>query len=148
MMKKLVLAIAGSLALWQAGAADLNWQTDVPKALAQAKTEKKLVLLDFTGSDWCIWCKKLDADTFEQPQFEAYAKTNLVLVQVDFPNHKVQPDTLKAANAALAKKYGVDGYPTLVALNADGTQVWSNSGYLDGGPPALIAQLNGVQNHK
>ena len=131
-------------ALWQAGAADLNWQTDVPKAVAQAKAEKKLVLLDFTGSDWCHWCKKLDADTFSQPAFATYAQTNLVLVVVDFPNHKEQSAELKAANAALQKKYSVDGYPTLVALNGDGKEVWHVEGYLEGGPAALISQLDGA----
>jgi len=143
-MKKLILSISAALILGQAGAADLTWQTDVPHALAQAKTEKKLVLLDFTGSDWCVWCKKLDADTLAQPEFAAYAKTNLVLVEVDFPNHKEQSEALKAANTALAKKFKVQGYPTLVALKPDGAEAWRTEGYLEGGPAALIAQLNGV----
>ena len=79
------------------------WTTDYAKALAQAKTEKKLVLLDFTGSDWCGWCMKLDKDTFDQPEFADYAAKNLVLVQLDYPQHKEQSDDLKSANAALAK---------------------------------------------
>ena len=141
-MKKLILGVVAGFALWQASAADLSWQTDVPKALAQAKTEKKLVLLDFTGSDWCSWCKKLDADTFNQPEFATYAKDHLVLVTVDFPNHKEQSAELKAANEALQKKYSVQGFPTLVALKPDGTVAWQNVGYLEGGPKALIAQLD------
>ena len=144
-MKKLLFGLLASVALWQASAADLNWQTDLPKALAQAKAEKKLVLLDFTGSDWCIWCKKLDADTFTQPEFSAYAKTNLVLVVVDFPNHKDQSDALKAANDALQKKFSVQGFPTLVALKPDGSVAWRTDGYSEGGPKALIAQLDGTQ---
>jgi protein disulfide-isomerase len=122
----------------------LSWQTDVPKALSQAKAEKKLVLIDFTGSDWCVWCQKLDADTFAKAEFAAYAKTNLVLVQADYPSHKAQPDALKAANDALGKKFNVEGYPTLVALKPDGTVAWRNDGYLEGGPQALIEKLNGV----
>lgn len=143
-MKKMILGMVASLAVWQAVAGDLVWQTDVPKAVAQAKSEKKLVLLDFTGSDWCVWCKKLDKDTFAKPEFAAYSATNLVLVEVDFPNHKEQSAELKAANAALQKKYSVEGYPTLVALDGDGEEVWHVEGYLEGGPKALITQLDGA----
>jgi thiol:disulfide interchange protein len=141
-MKKLIFGILAGVTLWTAGAADLNWQTDLPKALTQAKAEKKLVLLDFTGSDWCIWCKKLDADTLTQPDFATYAQTNLVLVVVDFPNSKPQAADLKAANAALGKQYSVEGFPTLVALKPDGTVAWRTDGYLEGGPKALIAKLD------
>lgn len=130
---------------WMAGnlaAADSAWLTSVPDAKAQAQKENKLVLLDFTGSDWCGWCKKLDAETFSKSEFAAYAKKNLVLVEVDFPRSKPQSAELKAANKALQEKYKVDGYPTLVALKPDGTVVWQQVGYLEGGPSAMIAKLD------
>jgi protein disulfide-isomerase len=129
-------------ALLKASAADLNWLTDVPRAEAQAKTENKLVLLDFTGSDWCGWCMKLDSETFSKPEFADYASKNLVLVQLDYPNKKPQSDDLKKANAALQVKYGIEGFPTLIALKPDGTVVWKQVGYLEGGPQALIAKLD------
>jgi protein disulfide-isomerase len=129
--------MAGSLM-----AADGNWLTSVPEAAAKAKSEKKLVLLDFTGSDWCSWCKRLDAEVFSKPEFQSYARTNLVLVEVDFPADKPQPDALKTANKALQQKYQVNGYPTLVVLKPDGTVVWQQEGYLAGGPPAMIAKLD------
>jgi thioredoxin-related protein len=129
--------MAGNLA-----AADSAWLTSVPDAKAQAQKENKLVLLDFTGSDWCGWCKKLDAETFSKSEFAAYAKKNLVLVEVDFPRSKPQSAELKAANKALQEKYKVDGYPTLVALKPDGTVVWQQVGYLEGGPSAMIAKLD------
>ncbi|MGH7976174.1 MAG: thioredoxin family protein [Limisphaerales bacterium] len=123
--------------------ADLNWLTDLPKAQAQAKAENKLVLMNFTGSDWCPWCIKLDEDIFSKPEFADYAKTNLVLVEVDFPNHKPQPVGLKKANAALMAKYDSEGaFPTLIAMKPDGAVVWKQTGYLEGGPKALIAKLN------
>ena len=129
----------------QLHAAELNWLTNVPKAEAQAKKDNKLVLMDFTGSDWCEWCKKLDQDTFSKPEFADYAKSNLVLVQLDFPVNKPQSDQLKAANAALARKYNIQGYPTLIALKPDGTVVWTQVGYLEGGPQALIDQLDAAK---
>jgi len=141
-MKKILLALVMGCVAFQLRAADLNWLTDLPKAQAQAKAENKLVLMDFTGSDWCPWCMKLDKETFSQPAFADYANKNLVMVMVDFPAHKQQSDDLKQANAALAKKYGVDGYPTEIALKPDGTVVWKNVGYLPGGPAAMIAELD------
>jgi thioredoxin-related protein len=141
-MKKLLLGMLAGFVLGTAGAADLNWQTDLPKALAQATAEHKLVLLNFTGSDWCGWCIKLDADTFAKPEFAAYAQTNLVLVVVDFPHATPQAADLKAANAELGKKYSIQGFPTLIALKPDGTVALQQVGYLAGGPQALIAKLD------
>ena len=63
-MKKILLALSASFALLQLQAAEAEWQTDLPKAQAQATKEKKMVLLDFTGSDWCGWCIKLHKEVF------------------------------------------------------------------------------------
>ena len=124
-------------------AGELPWMTSVPEAKVKAEKEKKLLLLDFTGSDWCGWCKKLDSETFSKSEFADYAKKNLVLVTVDFPTPKVpQSDELKLANKDLAKKFEVSGYPTLVVMKPDGTVVWKQVGYLEGGPAALIAKID------
>jgi protein disulfide-isomerase len=144
-MKKILFALLTCWIATQAYAGDSQWITSVPKAQTKAKAEHKIILLDFTGSDWCVWCKKLDADTFSKPDFLDYAKKNLVLVEVDFPSQKAQSAEQKSANEALQKKYEVDGYPTLVALDADGKIVWKHVGYLDGGPSALIAKLDEVK---
>ncbi|MEJ0090397.1 MAG: thioredoxin family protein [Limisphaerales bacterium] len=140
-MKKLLIAVAVGCIWLQAQAGELSWGTDVPKALAQAKTDKKMVLLDFTGSDWCGWCIKFDKDTLSKDKFAEYAKAHLELVTLDFPNKKPQSADLKAANAALQKKYKVGGFPTFVLLDADGKEVWRQVGYLEGGPDAFIAKL-------
>jgi thioredoxin-related protein len=144
-MKKIMVTLLACCAAASLHAADLNWLTDLSKAKAQAKDENKLVLMDFTGSDWCSWCKKMDADTFSKPEFAEYAQKNLVLVQLDYPQSKPQSDDLKAANAALAKKFNIEGYPTLIALKPDGTVVWTQVGYLEGGPQALIDQLDAAK---
>ncbi len=141
-MKKIAIGLVTCFALLQARADGLTWLTDVPKAQAEAKAENKLVLMDFTGSDWCGWCKKLDAETFSKPDFADYAKKNLVLVQLDYPHNIQQSDSLKAANAALAQKYNITGFPTIMAMKPDGTVVMTQVGYLPGGPAAMIAQLD------
>jgi thiol:disulfide interchange protein len=136
------LNIGTNYTIQATAAADAQWLTSVPEAMAQAKKENKLVLLDFTGSDWCGWCKKLAAETFSKSEFISYASKNLVLVEVDFPAQKQQSAELKAANQALQAKYHVNGYPTLVVLKPDGTVVWTQDGYLAGGPAAMIAKLD------
>jgi len=140
-MKKILVVVAAGCVWLQAQAADLTWGTDLPKAQAQAKADDKMVLMDFTGSDWCGWCMKFDKETLSTDKFADYAKAHLELVVVDFPNKKPQSDALKADNKALAAKYGVDGYPTFVVLNADGKEIGRQVGYAPGGPEAFIAKL-------
>jgi protein disulfide-isomerase len=139
-MKKFLVSLIAGWALFQAGAGELQWMTDLPKAQEKAKAENKLVLMDFTGSDWCPWCVKLNKEVFSTPEFIEYANKNLVPVEVDFPNKKKQPAELKAANKALQKKFEIKGYPTVVVLDADGNKV-GETGYEPGGPKAFIAQL-------
>lgn len=139
-MKKIAFGLLACLALWQVNAAPLQWQTDVPKAQAKAKAEKKLVMLDFTGSDWCGWCIKLSKEVFSQPAFVEYADKNLVAVEVDFPRKKTLSAAQKQANAALARKYNIEGYPTIIVLNSDGKKIGELS-YQPGGPKAFIAAL-------
>ena len=144
-MKKIVLGLLGCWMAFQVQAADSTWLTSVPDAQAQAKKENKLVLLNFTGSDWCSWCKKLDAEVFSKTEFSDYAKKNLVLVEVDFPNQKKLPAALVKANDALKDKYKINGYPTLIVLKPDGTVVWNQEGYMEGGPKAVIAKLDAAK---
>lgn len=139
-LKPLAAFTLAGMALWQVHAAELNWQTDLPKAQARAKAENKLVLLDFTGSDWCGWCIKLHKEVFSQPEFVEYARKNLVPVEVDFPQKKKLSPAQKSANDALAAKYKIQGYPTIIVLNSAGQKV-GELGYMPGGPKAFIAEL-------
>ena len=136
--------MCGLFAAWavsQLVASDGEWLTDVPKALDRAKTEKKAVLLDFTGSDWCGWCKRIDKEVFSTTEFKEYATKNLVLVEVDFPRQKKLSPELKKANDALQNRYKVEGFPTFVVLNGQGREIGRQVGYLEGGPKAFIAKL-------
>ena len=140
-MKLLPLAAALlSFSSLTAFGAETNWQTDVKQAQAEAKTSNKLMLLDFTGSDWCGWCIKLDREVFSKPEFKEYASKNLVLVELDFPRKKALSDSLKKQNEELASKYDVQGFPTIIVLNGEGKKV-GELGYMEGGPTAFIAEL-------
>ena len=121
--------------------AESDWLHDYNKAQEEAKANHKLLFLNFTGSDWCGWCIKLDKDVFSQPKFKDYAHDNLVLVELDFPRKKDQPTEERKQNMQLAQQYEVLGFPTIVVLNSNGQKVWQFDGYFPGGPEAFIAQL-------
>ena len=117
-----------------------GWLTDFKQAEEKAKADKKLMLLDFTGSDWCGWCIRLDREVFAKPEFQEYADKNLVLMEVDFPQGKAQTAEQKAQNQQLAIQHGIQGFPTIIVLNAEGRKV-AQLGYMPGGPAAFIAAL-------
>ena len=119
---------------------------DQPKVLERAKSESKMVLLDFTGSDWCPWCIKFDEEVLSTGKFTDYAATHLKLVTVDFPSNKPQSDALKQANQDLKNKYNVDGFPTFVLLDSDGRELGRQVGYRPGGPDAFISELEGFSS--
>ncbi len=132
------LCLSAPLALHAQSKAD--WGENKAQALVKAKADKKLVLLDFTGSDWCSWCKLLDKEVFSTPEFQQYAQKNLELVEVDFPQRKVLTVEQQKQNDELQKQYDIQGYPTIIVLNADGKKV-GELGYQEGGPKAFIAAL-------
>jgi thioredoxin-related protein len=121
--------------------AESGWLNDYKKAQQEATAANKFLLLDFTGSDWCGWCRKFDKEILSQPQFKDYARENLVLLEVDFPRAKPQSVELRKQNQELAQQYEVQGFPTIVVLNGNGQKVWQYDGYFPDGPDAFIAQL-------
>jgi thioredoxin-related protein len=139
--RRLAVALA-TLVLAASAYAKTGWDDDYAKCLAQAKAGKKLVLMDFTGSDWCSFCLKLEKDIFAQSAFKEYAEKNLVLMEVDFPNLKHLPDKVKKQNDQLMEKYGVETFPTLIVVDGEGNMVKQFEGYQNGGPEAFIAELN------
>lgn len=146
-MKILAASLVASVALLQAGAAELQWMTSLPQAQAKAKTGNKLVIMDFTGSDWCPWCVKLNKEVFSQPEFIEYAQKNLVPVEVDFPRKKEQTSDLKQANEKLQQQYKIEGYPTVIVLDSNGKKL-GELGYEPGGPKPFIERLEKLKANK
>ncbi len=100
-----------------ADAPALEWHTDLLKANEIAAKNNKPIFAFFTGSDWCYWCKKIQADVFSKPSFIDWAKKNVVLLELDFPRSKQLPQELAQQNQGLQQTFGVMGYPTIWLFN-------------------------------
>ena len=121
----------------------LDWETDFEIASLTAKASGKYIMLDFSGSDWCGWCIKLEKEVFSKNAFKDFAEKNLVCVLVDFPRKKKQTMGLKQRNRGLATKYGIQGYPTIIIISPDGELV-GKTGYLHGGSKNYVQHLNEI----
>jgi phage shock protein E len=142
-MMKTFTALFFAITLAAAQGAELKWLTDLSQAQAQAKAEKKSVLLYFHGSDWCPSCKEMEAQVLQAPQFIAYANQALVLVSVDFPQKtNSQSVVLQKSNQALKAKFNVgENLPSLVLLDDSGSTLFQETGYAGGGPAEVLPKL-------
>jgi protein disulfide-isomerase len=123
-----------------APAAKSGWLTSFEQAQKEAQAKNRLLLMDFTGSDWCGWCIMLDKEVFSKAEFKEYASKNLVLLELDFPRRKQMPPEIAAQNERLLMKYGIQGFPTIVVFDSSGKPLGA-LGYTAGGPQAFIQEL-------
>ena len=91
---------------------DLNWHTDLSKAVSISINEKKPIMLFFTGSDWCGWCMRLKKEVFNHEKFKIWSDDKIILVELDFPRRKKLEPNILNQNRELARIFGVSGYPT------------------------------------
>lgn len=124
------------------------WETDFDRAVARARESGRYLLVNFSGSDWCGWCIKLDREVFSQGEFKKYARENLVLALIDFPRGKPQSRKDKQRNEALAQKYGVRGFPTVLVFSPSGDLIGHTS-YQPGGAKAYVEHLREmIEKHR
>lgn len=107
-----------------------QWETHYDAALQQAAQQDKLVLADFTGSDWCYYCIRMRKDVFDKPSFAAWAGAHFVLLEVDMPENPDFDPALRKQNTRLCQKYGVDSYPTILVMDAAGEPLGGFFGYI------------------
>jgi protein disulfide-isomerase len=131
---------AGSAAA-PAGAAG-EWTHDYRAAIASARSTGRPVLIDFTGSDWCPWCMKLQKEVFDTPDFKSWASKRAILMVADIPRSKQLPAAEQAQNEMLVNVYGIGSYPTVVIVDATGKEL-ARTGYLEGGPQSWIQDIIG-----
>jgi len=144
-MKKVLFILFLTLGSLAVNAQEAKWLTDMDEAMALSEKTKKPMLLFFTGSDWCGWCVRLQKEVLKTPEFAAWAKDNVILVELDFPRRTAQSLELKQQNAGIAKAFGVRGYPTVWITNASKNsegkvsfQALGKTGYVAGGPSAWL----------
>lgn len=151
MKKTWTLMLACMLACFcsSAFAADrINWYTNYDEAVKAAKSSSKPLLLLFTGSDWCTWCKKLDKEVFASPEFANAAADKFIFVMVDFPVNKSLPDNITKQNKDLQKRFLIEGYPTVVILDSVHQKKIATTGYKPGGGAEYAKHLQSlVQSH-
>lgn len=141
-MKKLtLLASVSLLASSFTYAGGEGWMHDFEAAKAKAAKENKDLLIDFTGSDWCHWCIKLNEEVFQHDPFKKGVADKYVLVELDYPNDKSKMDEATIAqNDELQKTYAIQGFPTILLTDAMG-RPYAKTGYQQGGPEAYVTHL-------
>ncbi len=96
-----------------------GWLVDIDQAYALSQKTGKPIMANFTGSDWCGWCKRLTANVFSQPEFKKWADKNVILLELDFPRRKQIPNEIRQQNASLQQAFKVRGYPTVWVFNLE-----------------------------
>lgn len=128
-----------------------GWLVNIQEANVMAAKTGKPIMVNFTGSDWCGWCKKLKREVFVTDEFKTWADKNVILVEADFPRSFQIPQDIRSQNASLQQALGVRGYPTICIItltNTDQGQININQlgrmGYVAGGPDAWIKEANAI----
>lgn len=138
-LKKTVFALLTIALASVAHAGD--FMTDFETARKKAAAEKKPMLVKFTGSDWCPPCMKLNKEVFSKKDFKSAVEKDFVVVILDFPRKTQLSEEQSKANKAVAKKYGLKSYPTVMLMDHKGKVFKSMSGYGGGGVEQYLKVL-------
>jgi len=150
-MKKILITLGVIISLGaSAQEHSPTWHTQLGSAVDKAIAEQKPLFLFFTGSDWCGWCKRLQAEVFVKPEFKEWATENVVLMELDYPRRTAQSEELKQQNMNILRVFGVRGYPTIWFVNPTKKETEINFGkigsvgYVRGGAEPWIAEANKI----
>lgn len=130
------LAVLLSLSCW-AWAWGEGWLLDWEQARQLSQSSRRPVMMEFTGSDWCGWCTRLREEVLDTPRFKEWANTRVILLEVDLPMFTRQEEPRRRQNEALAKKFQVDTFPTVIFLDDKGQEI-GRLEYLEGGPEPWV----------
>ncbi len=143
-MRRIVLAViafCAAAAVHAKSSTPKGWTDDYDAALRRAAAEGKYVLANFSGSDWCGWCHRLDEEVFATDAFRSAAPGKYVLLMVDSPDDKdLLSEKARVQNPKLVEKYAIKGFPTVLVLDSKG-EVVASLGYSEGGPEAYLATV-------
>ncbi len=118
------------------------WYEDWNEATRLAAETDRMLLVNFTGSDWCIWCQRLEDEVFSKSSFSDWAAPRFIGVRLDYPQSRSLPDEVAEQNARLRQQYAnlVKAFPTVLVVSPAG-EVVAKTGYVQGGPEAWIQQM-------
>jgi thioredoxin-related protein len=142
--KFLSVALAGIIAT---GLHFSSWEPDFDRAKKTATEKNELILLNFSGSDWCLPCMRLKKEIFDDGDFEKMADSTLVLVNADFPRNKKNQLTkpVLKQNEALADRYNPAGkFPLTLLLDANGNIIKSWDGFPNESAAQFAAQIKSI----
>lgn len=108
-----------SLSAQEYQAENEGWLVNLEEAYALSKETNKPIMANFTGSDWCGWCKRLTASVFAKKEFETWADENVVLLELDYPKRKKLPADIQQQNAGLQQAFKIQGYPSVWVFDLD-----------------------------
>jgi thiol:disulfide interchange protein len=118
-MKKFLLVCFVLLLSVSAASAEVKFEKlTLKEAVAKAKKENKIVMVDFY-TDWCSWCKVLDQKVYSDEAFGNYAGSNIICIKLDAEREGI----------ADAQAFGVRGYPTIAFIGGDGKEIDRIVGY-------------------
>jgi thioredoxin-related protein len=149
-MKKILITLLLVVGAMTVQAQDLAWETNFEKATQESIKTKKPLLLFFTGSDWCGWCIRLQKEVLKTPEFAAWAKENVVLVELDYPRRSPQLPETQKQNMELQQVLEVRGFPTIWFVNPSKQDGKTNlnklgsTGYVAGGPSKWLESANQI----
>lgn len=121
-----------------------EWSCDYDTAVQDSRNSGRPIMLVFTGSDWCVWCQKLDRDILSKPEFSKWSK-KLIKIKVDFPQSSSLSEEITNRNQQLLQRYGqhVESYPTVLFINAEG-KVLAKTGYINNDVNNWIANADQI----
>jgi protein disulfide-isomerase len=149
-MKKLLFVLFLLVGSYNLQAQEISWHTNLDKAVAASNKAKKPIMMFFTGSDWCGWCIRLQKEVLKTPEFAAWAKENVILLELDFPRRSPMTPELSKQNMELQQMFQVQGYPTVWFAKATVKNGQTNfdkigsTGYVAGGPQKWLEGANQI----
>jgi thioredoxin-related protein len=126
-----------------------NWRHNLDDAKQIAQQQHKHILLNFSGSDWCGPCIRMHKEIFNNPSFQQFADTSLVMVNADFPRNKKNQlsKNQQQINNAMADKYNANGnFPCTLLLDASGKVIKEWDGFPQGDVLSFTEEVKKLVN--
>jgi len=123
----------------------VQWTTNYDEALQSAKSQNKPIVMLFTGSDWCTYCKKLEREALDTPEFSQAAGSDFVFLKLDYPMRTKLDEKTTKQNQELKTRFDIRGYPTVLIIDANQNKI-ASTGYKPGGGKRYAEHLKGIAN--